>query len=574
MPSTYTASLRTEQQAALENDTTWGTKANATFQQLEDAIAGYVSVSHPDTASYTLTALNGTTDEARNMYIKITSALTAQRNVICPTAEKLYFVENATTGGFSIVFKTAAGSGITIPAGKVRVVMCDGTNVVDAITDFPSGATIAADTIVTQTGTQTLTNKTITINDSLFTIQDNVDTTKKAQFQLSGITTSTTRTYTLPDISDTLVSVTGLHTLQNKILDNTNTVTLKDTLLTVQDDGDTTKQVKFQLSGLTTATTRTWSFPDATDTFVGLTATQTITNKTIGTTNSVAVQDTLFTVVDNLDNTKQMQFQLSGLTTATTRTWTFPDATDTFVGLAATQTVTNKTLDNTTTLTVKDTLFTLQDDGDTTKQVKFQLSGLTTATTRTLTVPDVNDTILTSTGSGASLTGIRKQGKETIWVSASAMQPPVTNGATVGSTEGANFSYRTLDFTSANNKIAYFNVAMPKSWNLGTITFIPYWVASAGTAAQTCTWSLNAVGISDNDTFDSAPGTAQTSADSFISTSVLHVGPESAAITVAGTLAAGDLVEFKISRTAGTLTGDGKLVGIKILYTTNAADDT
>lgn len=81
---------------------------------------------------------------------------------------------------------------------------------------------------VSTTDTQTLTNKiftsptintpTITVNDDSLTIQDNLDTTKKAQFQLSGITTGTTRTYTLPNVNDTLVSLTASQTLTNKIL--------------------------------------------------------------------------------------------------------------------------------------------------------------------------------------------------------------------------------------------------------------------------------------------------------------------------------------------------------------------
>jgi len=43
-----------------------------------------------------------------------------------------------------------------------------------------------------------------TIDDDNFTLQDNTDNSKKAQFQCSGISASTTRTYTLPDADTTL----------------------------------------------------------------------------------------------------------------------------------------------------------------------------------------------------------------------------------------------------------------------------------------------------------------------------------------------------------------------------------
>lgn len=75
--------------------------------------------------------------------------------------------------------------------------------------------------------------------------------------------------------------ISSVQTFTNKVIGNTNTVTLKDTLFTLQDDGDTSKQAKFQLSGFTTATTRTFTLPNVTDTLVSLTATQTLTNKTI-----------------------------------------------------------------------------------------------------------------------------------------------------------------------------------------------------------------------------------------------------------------------------------------------------
>lgn len=105
---------------------------------------------------------------------------------------------------------------------------------------------------------------------------------------------------------------------------------------------------------------------------------------------ALAIKDANFTLQDYADATKQAKFQVSGVTAGQTRTITVPDVDITLVGLAATQTLQNKTLDNTNAVTVKDTNFTLQDDGDATKQVKFQLSGQTTGTTRTLTPPNAD----------------------------------------------------------------------------------------------------------------------------------------------------------------------------------------
>ena len=77
---------------------------------------------------------------------------------------------------------------------------------------------------------------------------------------------------------------------------------------------------------------------------VGTTDTQVLTNKTLGVTNTVTLYDSLFTIQDNSDPTKQANFQLSGITAGQTRTLTLPDASLTIVGTATTQTLTNKTL--------------------------------------------------------------------------------------------------------------------------------------------------------------------------------------------------------------------------------------
>jgi hypothetical protein len=68
----------------------------------------------------------------------------------------------------------------------------------------------------------------------------------------------------------------------------------------------------------------------------------------------------------------------------------------TIVGDTDTQTLTNKTLGNTNTVTVKDANLTIQDDGDATKQAQFQASGITAGQTRTLTIPDASLTLATA----------------------------------------------------------------------------------------------------------------------------------------------------------------------------------
>ena len=57
-----------------------------------------------------------------------------------------------------------------------------------------------------------------TLDDDNFTLQDNGTTTKKAQFQCSGISADTTRTFTFPDASMTLVGTAATQTLTNKTL--------------------------------------------------------------------------------------------------------------------------------------------------------------------------------------------------------------------------------------------------------------------------------------------------------------------------------------------------------------------
>lgn len=74
------------------------------------------------------------------------------------------------------------------------------------------------------------------------------------------------------------------------------------------------------------------------------------------------------------------------------------------LGLTDTQSPTNKTFNNTNTITVKDESFTLQNSSSVTKQAVFSASSITAGQTRTITIPDASGT-LALLGSSNTFTG-------------------------------------------------------------------------------------------------------------------------------------------------------------------------
>lgn len=77
---------------------------------------------------------------------------------------------------------------------------------------------------------------------------------------------------------------------------------------------------------------------------VGISDTQTLSNKTIGDTNTILAKDGAFTLQNSSDITKQGVFSLAGLTTGNTRTYTLPNYNATLASLSGTETLTAKTL--------------------------------------------------------------------------------------------------------------------------------------------------------------------------------------------------------------------------------------
>ena len=194
---------------------------------------------------------------------------------------------------------------------------------------------------------------------------------------------------------------------------------------------------------------------------------------------------------------------------------------------------------------------------------------------------------IATTATGVEVTGaatvggaaVKVAGKETIFVPAIAMYPSTTNpcgGPEQVETTALRPDLKVLDFAADADDFAQFAVAMPKSWNEGTITFQPFWTVT-GTNTGTVAWQLAGVAITNDESIDTAFGTqVATTALAFSGTSNdLMVSAESGAVTIAGSPAANDMCFFQINRdtSADDQTGAARLLGVKILFTTDAAND-
>lgn len=127
---------------------TLGFGQNAVF------VFDYTVINVPGTGNYTLTG-----SELNRIVYKFTGILTGNRNIIVPATVQQYWVDNATTGSFTLTVKTAAGTGVTVGQGQRGILYSDGTNVVDADT-----STVSVPIAITDGGTGAVTANAALIN--------------------------------------------------------------------------------------------------------------------------------------------------------------------------------------------------------------------------------------------------------------------------------------------------------------------------------------------------------------------------------------------------------------------------
>ena len=172
---------------------------------------------------------------------------------------------------------------------------------------------------------------------------------------------------------------------------------------------------------------------------------------------------------------------------------------------------------------------------------------------------------------------VKIAGLETIYVPAAAMYPETTNGcAALAQVELANGpELKCLDFAAAADDFAQFTIAFPKSWNEGTVTFQAFFTVT-GTNTGTVAWALNGRAWGDSDDLNGAFGTATVATPKAHSgtSNDLDVTAESGAITI-NYAAVDKMTIFQLSRdvSADSQTGSARLLGIKLFFTTDAAND-
>lgn len=163
-----------------------------------------------------------------------------------------------------------------------------------------------------------------------------------------------------------------------------------------------------------------------------------------------------------------------------------------------------------------------------------------------------------------------------IYIPAGFFTPPTTNPAEAGTNEYAtndvNRDYFAFDGGATEEHIN-FSVAMPPSWNRGTIKAKFIWSSDSGsTTGDTVEWGIRGKFSRNDDAIDSAFGTAQVISDTLLSDDggddqLSGVTP---AITIGGTAALDAMIDFDVYRnTDGTddMVEDAWLFGVIIQFT-------
>lgn len=126
MPSSYSSNLRLELIADGEQTGAWGQTTNRNLGTLiEEAIAGISQIPLSGGSAFTLSALNGASDQARKAVLRFTGGTGTTRDIMCPTVNKVYVIDNQSSDTLKIR-STADATGVTFAPSSGGIVYSEG----------------------------------------------------------------------------------------------------------------------------------------------------------------------------------------------------------------------------------------------------------------------------------------------------------------------------------------------------------------------------------------------------------------------------------------------------------------
>jgi len=140
--ATFVNDLRLTELATGEGSGSWGVTTNTNLSLIGESFSFGTEAITTNADTHTTTIADGSTDPGRSLFLKYTGTLDSACTItIGPnTVSKLWFIENATSGGFSIIISQGSGANITIPNGQTKAIYSDGAGsgaaMVDAFQDL------------------------------------------------------------------------------------------------------------------------------------------------------------------------------------------------------------------------------------------------------------------------------------------------------------------------------------------------------------------------------------------------------------------------------------------------------
>ena len=122
--ATYVNDLRLKEIATGDESGTWGTSTNTNLELIANAM-GLGAETIPNASTHTITMADGTADEFRSTFLRLTGGGTACTVTLAPnTLSHTWIMRNETAAALTLT--QGSGANVTIAAGQTKIVSTDG----------------------------------------------------------------------------------------------------------------------------------------------------------------------------------------------------------------------------------------------------------------------------------------------------------------------------------------------------------------------------------------------------------------------------------------------------------------